>query len=382
MVISSKLKISLAIIIVISLPAILYREHSSSNIHVSNAYITGQLIKVRANTDGIIGKVPITRGSFVEQGDLLLSLQKDQALIQLKQSEAEYERSVRNYLGRCIQAEILKKEVEKSVLSSDTNTIKKKSRETLTKNNVLSKDDYVNYETAAGLALLDMHKKQLEQKILAIDIRPSVLKDNDVQSHRLELEDAFYNLSLHDSFALQQAFVYDVLVYEGTKVNEGDLIAVLVPQDKLLIQANVLEDVVANISPGQPVDIYVEALSLQGDKPLTGFVHSIVPATASVFSPIPANNMDSTWVKVRQRVPVLIEFSIPPSLSKTHMPLGASVELVINTKDRVKASALKGNTPVMDQEFSSWQNAFEERSADILSNVQKDTYSILNETNS
>jgi|GEM_PF-3962424 len=381
MVIAKSLKVTIGLAVAIVLAALLYRQYSSTNIRVSNAYITGQLIKVKANTDGIVGELAMYRGAIVDRGDLLVSLRKDQALIQLGRSEAEYRASIHNFIGRCLRNEILEKEVEKRELSRNTQHVKRASREVLAKSQILSKEDYVNYETAAALASLDLQTMQLEKKKQAVGVQTAALHDTDVHAHFLDLQNAFYRLYLHESYSPRKAYVYDVLVYEGTKVNEGDLIAVLVPQDNLLVQANILEDVVSEIEPGQSVDIYVEAAE-EGSpaEPLKGRVHSIVPATAAVFSPLPANNMDSTWVKVRQRVPVLIEFIEPAQLAAINLPLGASVELVISTTSPEVSASRLPKTLAEPSLNGDWQAAFEARAARLLAGVKVDSNAVVANT--
>jgi membrane fusion protein (multidrug efflux system) len=57
---------------------------------------------------------------------------------------------------------------------------------------------------------------------------------------------------------------------------------------------------------------------------LKGHIHSIVPSTAASFSPIPRNNMDSNWIKVSQRIPVLVEID---EKDKSLLPIGSSSKL-------------------------------------------------------
>lgn len=83
----------------------------------------------------------------------------------------------------------------------------------------------------------------------------------------------------------------------------GQPIAVVADLDKLFITANVEETRLHKIKPGQVVDFSVDAFP--GVK-FTGQVTSIVNATVSTFSLLPAQNTGGNFTKVVQRVPVKI----------------------------------------------------------------------------
>jgi len=119
-----------------------------------------------------------------------------------------------------------------------------------------------------------------------------------------------------------QALVYEVQVLPGQWVRKGDPLATLVPRDPHQVQVNVLETQVQQIFVGQRV-----SLALAGDaaKTRSGVVRAIVPAAASSFSAIPRNNTDSSWVRVTQRMPVIVD--VDPDDQDDEMRIGQSVEV-------------------------------------------------------
>ncbi|MCX6020528.1 MAG: efflux RND transporter periplasmic adaptor subunit [Chloroflexi bacterium] len=93
-------------------------------------------------------------------------------------------------------------------------------------------------------------------------------------------------------------------------VNVGDTVSTtqtlftVVDTRNLWVIANVEETKVSRITPGQWVDIYVDALG----QTVTGSVEEIIPATTSTFALIPSQNAAGNFTKVVQMVPVKIQF--------------------------------------------------------------------------
>ena len=84
----------------------------------------------------------------------------------------------------------------------------------------------------------------------------------------------------------------------------------LVGSNDAWIEANFKEKDLAQMAPGQPVKVEIDAYpSLK----LTGRVQSIGAGTGSEFAILPAQNANGNWVKVTQRVPVRIRFDGKPS---------------------------------------------------------------------
>ena len=88
----------------------------------------------------------------------------------------------------------------------------------------------------------------------------------------------------------------------------------VVPGD-VWVTANFKESQLANIRPGEPVDINVDAYP---DKTFKGHVDSIQAGTGARFSLIPPENATGSYVKVVQRVPVKIVFE-PNQIDPQHL---------------------------------------------------------------
>ena len=96
----------------------------------------------------------------------------------------------------------------------------------------------------------------------------------------------------------------------------------IVPLHEVWVLANFKETQLAEIRPGQPVLLKVDAYP---DKVFHGHVQSIQAGTGSRFSLLPPENATGNYVKVVQRVPVKIVFDDPPDPDH---PLGSGMSVV------------------------------------------------------
>jgi membrane fusion protein (multidrug efflux system) len=95
------------------------------------------------------------------------------------------------------------------------------------------------------------------------------------------------------------------------------------------VDAAFKEDQLANLQPGQPVTIHVDAYP---NEHLRGHVLSLSPGTGGSFSVLPSQNTSGNWVKVVQRLNVRIAFDTLPSNVTLADGLSASVR--VNTNER------------------------------------------------
>jgi membrane fusion protein (multidrug efflux system) len=99
----------------------------------------------------------------------------------------------------------------------------------------------------------------------------------------------------------------------------------LVERDDVWIVANFKEDQLASIRPGQRVDVRFDTF---GRHDFTGHVDSVAGATGARFALIPPDNATGNFVKVVQRVPVLIRLD---GASGVELRPGMSADVTVHT---------------------------------------------------
>lgn len=131
-------------------------------------------------------------------------------------------------------------------------------------------------------------------------------------------ESADQNLDYTTMSAAQPGRVVKITGAKGQFVQAGQAIAMFVP-DEIWVTANFKETQLADMRPGQPVELTIDAYP---DHVLHGKVDSVQPGSGTAFSLLPAENATGNYVKVTQRVPVKIavdewpkDVSIGPGMS-------------------------------------------------------------------
>lgn len=92
----------------------------------------------------------------------------------------------------------------------------------------------------------------------------------------------------------------------GQLVQPGQTLLDVVDSGDIWVDANYKETQLCHIEPGSQVEIKVDAIP---DVVFKGEVKAISTATGASLSLIPQDNSAGNFVKVRQRIPVRIDFS-------------------------------------------------------------------------
>jgi membrane fusion protein (multidrug efflux system) len=117
-------------------------------------------------------------------------------------------------------------------------------------------------------------------------------------------------------------------VEPGQVVQPGQPLMSIIPLEQVWITANFKETQLANMRPGQPVTIKVDAY---GGRKFKGHVESVAAATGSRFSLLPPENATGNFVKVVQRVPVKIALEQDQDPEHLLRP-GMSVTPIVQTE--------------------------------------------------
>jgi membrane fusion protein (multidrug efflux system) len=134
-------------------------------------------------------------------------------------------------------------------------------------------------------------------------------------------------LSYTKIYAPESGRVTRKAVEEGVLVQPGQPLMAVV-SGEVWVTANFKEDQIGKFTPGQSVEIKVDAYP---DRTFKGHLDSIQMGTGSRFSMIPPENATGNYVKVVQRVPVKLVFDEQPDPSHMLAP-GMSVEPEVRIK--------------------------------------------------
>ncbi|MEA2601371.1 MAG: rane fusion protein multidrug efflux system [Acidobacteriota bacterium] len=147
-----------------------------------------------------------------------------------------------------------------------------------------------------------------------------------VAQHRAALESAKLQLSYAVVTAPTSGVVSKKAVELGQFVQAGQPLLAIVQGHDTWVSANFKETQLAQMRPGQTVDVEVDAYP---GHTFHGRVESLAAATGARFSLLPPDNATGNFTKVVQRVPVKIVFTDPPDPQRP-LRVGMNVSVVVN----------------------------------------------------
>jgi membrane fusion protein (multidrug efflux system) len=117
----------------------------------------------------------------------------------------------------------------------------------------------------------------------------------------------------------------------GQPVPVGAQLMSVVPVKQLWIEANFKEGQIRNLRIGQPVsavsDLYGTSVVFHGR------IGGLSPGTGSAFSMLPPQNAAGNWIKVVQRVPVVVSLD-PAELVAHPLRVGLSMTVSVDAHQR------------------------------------------------
>jgi membrane fusion protein (multidrug efflux system) len=131
--------------------------------------------------------------------------------------------------------------------------------------------------------------------------------------------------------------VSNMRLQAGERVERGVPVFSLIESRPMWIEANFKETQLTHMREGQEVTIVADAYP---DAKWRGRVSTIAPATKAEFALLPAQNASGNWVKVVQRVPVLISLDAAPD-GQTPLRAGMTVTARVDTGHVRTLSALR-----------------------------------------
>jgi membrane fusion protein (multidrug efflux system) len=269
---------------------------------------------------GSIAQVNVTDNQLVKAGDLLATIDPrdyqaavDQAAAQIRQSEATASNLTAQVAAQRAQIEQATKQVTEAQaalsFAQDENTryqdLVQKGAGTVQRAQQASSDlqgKKASFDAAvAAKAVAERQIDVLQAQIIGAQAQ---LDQNKAQKNK-----AMADLSRTELRATVDGRIAKLTAAVGALATQGQSIMIVVPLD-VWVTANFKESQLADMRPGQAVDIRIDAYG----RSFPGRVDSVQAGSGTAFSLLPAENATGNYVKVVQRVPVKIVFDNRPEV--------------------------------------------------------------------
>lgn len=293
-----------------------------------NAFVTGNILPVNSDATGVVAAVLVEETQLVKKGEVLVRLDAQRARASLAQAEADLGRAVCT-VGALFanRRQVCQKVTARSALrdrtSHDLARYKRAAPSGAASNQLLQ-------NTEDQLAAQEADVRESLAELGAIEARISgVTRMNhpDIEAARAKFSDAYIELLRQNIRAPATGYVAKRRAQVGQRVKPGDQILNILPLDHLWVEANLWENRMERVRPGQEALIKPDIYG--GSVVYHGVVEGIVPGTGSVFATLPPDNATGNFIRIVQRVPVRIAIK-KEELQETPLRPGLSTVTSIN----------------------------------------------------
>lgn len=300
-------------------------------VSTDDAYVHGNIIPISSQTIAPATQIYAKEGDLVQEGDLLIQLDPTAAEAQFESAKGGLAAAVRNYSQLKEQAEAARETLKIKQAQQDLAHYTFFHMSNLDGTGILPgaeiQNAQTNFEiTQSGLLIARAQYAAVQAQIEGTTVSTHPL----VQQAQGNVISAFLNLRHTKIYAPATGYIGQRAVQAGEIVMPGKSLFNVIPLDQIWVEANYKEDDLRHIGIGQEVKLYSDLYGKSVH--FTGYVRSVAPGTGSVFSFLPAQNATGNWIKVVQRVPVLIELD-KVELIEHPLLLGLSMHSTVDIHD-------------------------------------------------
>ena len=309
-------------------------------VSTDDAYVQAYNTTVAAKVAGYVAKVLVADNARVHAGDVIATIDDGdyRLAVDAAREKVATQESTIGRIGHQIDAQQAAVAQAKAQLASAQAAAKRWELE-------LSRQSFLATTNSTSQQMLEQTQASHDQAVAAVQSAQAALETATANVSVLqgqqqeaidtlaELKTALAKAERDLSFTVIHAPIDGVIGNRAMQVGDylqpGQRLATLVPLHKVYIAANFKETQLAQLQPGAPVTIAVDALP---EHDIRGTIESISPASGAVFSLLPPDNATGNFTKIVQRLPVRIH--VPEAVaSEGWLRPGMSVVVSVNTKD-------------------------------------------------
>ncbi|TWF54466.1 HlyD family secretion protein [Neorhizobium alkalisoli] len=294
-----------------------------------DAFVDARSFSVAAKVSGYIEDIQATDNQHVAAGDVIAKIAPRDYQIAVDQANAQVQSAKASIANAEAQIEVAGASVDEARAQQNSSAAALQfARDEANRQRQLLQGGAGSLQTSqqseSNLRQADAANAQAQASITSAmkNKAAAEAQRNSAQASLKEAEaqkeTAEQNLSYTTLTAAQPGRIVKLSGSKGQFVEAGQAVAMFVPDD-IWVTANFKETQLADMRPGQTVNLTIDAYP---DHQLTGKIASVQPGSGTAFSLLPAENATGNYVKVTQRVPVKItvdhwpqDVSIGPGMS-------------------------------------------------------------------
>lgn len=296
-----------------------------------DAYVAGSIVQVAAQIPGAVTDVLVADTQAVRAGQTLVKLDDTEASVAFAQAKAQLAQAVRQVANAKISNTMYVEAVNarRADLSLAQRALAARSGASV---EIVAPEELARARAAVAGAQANLAAAQAQLDAaralgskLPVDESPAVVQA------AAQFKLAYRNLKRTTIVAPVDGTIGQRSVQVGQQVGPGVPLMSVVQLDRLWIEANFKEGQIRHMRVGQPVEVVSD---LYGSRiTYRGRVQGFSAGTGSAFSMLPSQNAAGNWIKVVQRVPVVIALDAR-DLAAHPLRVGLSMRATVDTHDR------------------------------------------------
>lgn len=282
-----------------------------------NAQIQQQIVPVNSRVQGYIKEIRFKEFEQVKKGDTLVIIDDADMRLRVAQANADYQNALagREVADRSVgvasaqvavtEASIAEAKVVMEMAATDFARYSK-----LLEQDAVTRQQYdaakTDYEAKKARYEMLARQRSATSSVVAETRQRISQNEAGIELAKALLETAELNLSYCVIVAPCDGYTSRKEIQVGQLVQPGQTLLDVVDSADVWVTANYKETQLKHIEPGATVEIKVDAIP---NVTFNGEVTALSKATGASLSLLPQDNSAGNFVKVRQRVPVRIEFT-------------------------------------------------------------------------
>lgn len=282
-----------------------------------NAQVQQQIVPVNSRVQGYIKEIRFNEFEQVKKGDTLVIIDDADMRLRVAQAKADYQNALagREVADRSVgvasaqvavtEASIAEAKVVMEMAATDFARYGK-----LLEQDAVTRQQYdaakTDYEAKKARYEMLARQRSATSSVVAETRQRISQNEAGIELAKALLETAELNLSYCVITAPCDGYTSRKEIQVGQLVQPGQTLLDVVDSAEVWVTANYKETQLKHIEQGAIVEIKVDAIP---DVTFKGEVSAISKATGASLSLLPQDNSAGNFVKVRQRVPVRIDFT-------------------------------------------------------------------------
>ncbi|WP_175998937.1 efflux RND transporter periplasmic adaptor subunit [Burkholderia stabilis] len=296
-----------------------------------DAYVAGSIVQVAAQIPGAVTDVLVADTQAVRAGQTLVRLDDAEASVAFAQAKAQLAQAVRQVANAKISNTMYVEAVNarRADLSLAQRAFAARSGASV---EIVAPEELARARAAVAGAQAQLAAAQAQlDAARALGTKLPVDENPAVVQAAAQFKLAYRNLKRTTIVAPVDGTIGQSSVQVGQQVGPGVPLMSVVQLKRLWVEANFKEGQIRHMRVGQPVEVVSD---LYGTRvAYHGRVQGFSAGTGSAFSMLPSQNAAGNWIKVVQRVPVVIALD-PGDLAAHPLRVGLSMRATVDTHDR------------------------------------------------